>query len=80
MNWMSHPAVLKAWLAEKIYGSRSRTNTGTLARKMKSGKWSPDELEKMEAARVELVTPVNFVKNERIRPSKNNNNRPTCIP
>ncbi|HMS44044.1 MAG TPA: hypothetical protein PKE69_27705 [Pyrinomonadaceae bacterium] len=53
-NWYEHPAVLKSWLAEKLYGDRSRTNTGTLARKMKSGKWSAAELEKLEAARTEL--------------------------
>lgn len=54
-NWYDHPAILKSWLAEKLYENRSRTHTGTLARKMKSGKWSPEELKKMEAARAELA-------------------------
>jgi hypothetical protein len=54
-NWYEHPSILKSWLAEQLYGSRSTTHTSTISRKMKSGKWSANELAALDAARKSVV-------------------------
>ena len=51
-NFLANPLIVKAQVCEAVLGSRSQTDTSTFSRLTKARKFTPDQLEKIEAVRV----------------------------
>lgn len=55
MNFLNHPAINKAYIAELLYGKKSTTNTSKLHQKIRGEKsFTSTEVEKLEEIKKQI--------------------------
>ncbi len=60
MNWLHHPGINRAYIAEKLYGKNTAVTRSKLNQKVRGEKsFTMEELTKLEAIRKEFVEQLN---------------------